>query len=153
VARYRFDVVTMCVAGGSARGHIECAGDTEAANGALEPFGEACLMPSYRTYFRGGGVIVGRDEFDADADKAALLIARNLRDACSDVCDTFELWQGTRRVAWPPNPAATIPEQINTRTQEVVAEREMAIRDSAWQLARSKRLLDATRLLPGVRSS
>jgi hypothetical protein len=98
------------------------------------------------------GRVVGRDEFDADADKAALLIARNLRDACSDVCETFELWQGTRRVAWPPNSAAISPEQINARTQEIVAEREIAIRDSAWQIARSKRLLDATLHLLQMRS-
>jgi hypothetical protein len=110
-------------------------------------------MPSYRTYFRGGGVIVGRDEFDADADKAALLIARNLRNVCSDMCDTFELWQGARRVTWPPNCAATSPEQVSERTEEIVAEREIAIRDSAWQIARSKRLLDATRYLLGVRTS
>jgi hypothetical protein len=102
-------------------------------------------MPSYRTYFRGGGVIVGRDDFDADGDKAALLIASKLRDACSDVCDTFELWQGGRRVHWPPNSAATSSKQISACTQEIVAEREIAIRDSAWPIARSKRLLDATR--------
>jgi hypothetical protein len=109
-------------------------------------------MPSYRIYFRGGGVMVGRDDFEADADEAALLIARNLRDACSDVCDRFELWQGTRHVDWRLNSPAISPEQINECTQEIVAEREIAIRDSAWQMGRSKHLLDATRHLLNERS-
>jgi hypothetical protein len=86
-------------------------------------------------------------------DEAAVLIARKLRDACSDVCDTFELWQGARRVGWPLNSAGISPEQMNACTQKIVVEREIAIRDSAWQLARSKRLLDATRRLLDVRSS
>jgi hypothetical protein len=109
-------------------------------------------MPSYRIYFRGGGVIVGRDDFEADADEVALLIACNLRDACSDMCDRFELWQGARHVDWRLNSPAIRPEQINACTQEVVAEREMVIRDSAWQIAWSKHLLDATRHLLNERS-
>jgi hypothetical protein len=47
-------------------------------------------MLSYRIYFRGSGVIVGRDDFKAADDAAALLIACTLRDACSDVCRALE---------------------------------------------------------------
>ena len=99
-------------------------------------------MLSYRIYFRGSGVIVGRDDFKAADDGAALLIACTLRDACSDVCDRFELWNGIRRVDWRLNSAATSARPNNVSAEEIVVEREMAIRDSAWQIARSKRLLD-----------
>src|SRR5215472_7732856 len=52
--------------------------------------------------------IYGGEDFEADDDAAATRIARVLYDACSDVCDCFELWQRTRRILEdsPAAPAA-----------------------------------------------
>jgi hypothetical protein len=49
-------------------------------------------------YFQNKGKIDGREDFEADDDVAAIRIARVLYDACSDVCDHFELWQGTHQI-------------------------------------------------------
>jgi hypothetical protein len=50
-------------------------------------------MSAYRAYFRASDKICGREDFEADDDVAEIRIARVLYDACSDVCDCFELWQ------------------------------------------------------------
>jgi hypothetical protein len=114
-------------------------------------------MPSYRIYFRTGnatiggcddffrtgkGTIGGRDDFEADDDRDALFIAQLLSNACADICETFELWEGARRV----NTACAVPhstaQQVNAHIQEIVIEHEMAMRDSKWRIADSRRLLD-----------
>ena len=42
--------------------------------------------------------IRAREDFKADSDTDAVLIARVLCDACSDSYDSFELWQAKRKV-------------------------------------------------------
>jgi DNA-binding response OmpR family regulator len=97
---------------------------------------------SYRIYFRDKeGLTAGRHEFYATDDDAAMMIATLLCDACSDVCETFELWDGTRRVdmSIEQKPALTA-EQINAHAQESAVQSEIAIRDSEWLIAQSQRL-------------
>jgi DNA-binding response OmpR family regulator len=99
----------------------------------------------YRVYFRDKeGLTAGRHDFGAHNDDSAMMIATLLCDACSDVCDAFELWDGTRRinVAGQGRPIIFTAEQINARAQESLVEGEIAIRDSAWLIARSQRLLE-----------
>ena len=49
---------------------------------------------TYRVYFKNRyGFLIGRDDFDAQDDDYAMGIARTLRNACSDICHSFELWQ------------------------------------------------------------
>jgi hypothetical protein len=49
-------------------------------------------MKWYRVYlYSGSGSFQGRDEFEADDDRAGMVIAEHLSDACSDVCASFEL--------------------------------------------------------------
>ncbi len=107
--------------------------------------------PSYRIYFRDrAGRIVGRDDFAAEDDLAAMAIAQLLRDACSDVCETFDLWRGTRHVDGSfgivarPSESAT---EITARMQESLIEREEALQRSRWTIARSKRLLERLHVL------
>ena len=115
-------------------------------------------MPSYRIYFRTRDVattdgpndffrtckgrIGGRDDFEACDDRNALLIAQLLSDACADVCETYELWEGDRKI----DAARTVPhataEQMNARNHEIVIEHEMVMRDSKWRIATSRRLLE-----------
>lgn len=102
-------------------------------------------LSSYRVYFRtSGGAIAGREEFEADGDWSALMIASALFEACADICTCFELWNGARRVDKDPprrQPDATLAE-FQRRAEETVIKCEMAMRDSEWTIAKSKRLLD-----------
>ena len=112
-------------------------------------------MTTYRVYLRDAEKqIVGRDDFDSDNDARALLVARMLRDACSDKCAGFELWQNTRRVDLPcPNWSKFSADEIHAKVQTIVLERELTIRDSRWIVAESTRLLEQTlRLLKEKRS-
>jgi hypothetical protein len=74
------------------------------------------------------GAIVGRDDFEAEDDPGAVLIAQTLYDACSDRCARFELRQNGRRLDvssrnWP----LVSSERIRARTQEIVLEREVVL--------------------------
>ena len=56
-------------------------------------------MALYRLYvLNDSGRIESGDDFEAPSDDVALVVADMLCEACSDVCDRFELWQGVRRV-------------------------------------------------------
>ena len=104
-------------------------------------------MATYRLYFRDDDwAIVGRDDFEAEDDRRAVLIALTLCDACSDRCAGYGLWEGTRRVAlsFPIRPRLG---QVAPNVQDIVLEREAAIRDSRWAIADSTRLLEQTRSL------
>ena len=112
------------------------------------------MTASYRIYFRNAdNRIVGRDDFEAADDRLAMTVAGALCDACSDVCDSFELWQTTRRVDLVFDRRVELgPARLNAGTQELVAQHEETLRDSVWAVARSKRLLEETqRLLDELR--
>jgi hypothetical protein len=110
---------------------------------------------TYRIYFRNRhGFIIGHDDFDAQDDDHAMAIARTLRNVCSDICTSFELWQSARRVdtsgsTHTPGSA----DEITARVQNTVLEREMALLDSEWVIADSSRLLKQTRRLVESRRS
>ena len=102
-------------------------------------------MGTYRVFFRAAdNLIVGRDDFDAGNDVRAVVVARMLRDACSDKCADFEVWQGTRRVDMPCRKWA---DAIDSEAENIALERELAIRASRWTIADSRRLLEETRRL------
>jgi len=100
----------------------------------------------YRVYFRShAGTILGRDEFEAEDDRSAQVIAEILGDACSDISQSFDLWQGARRVvtvrsAAPGHQtsASAVDDQVLTR----VIERQKIIQRSGWAIASSRRLLE-----------
>jgi hypothetical protein len=110
-------------------------------------------MPVYRVYFRNQHkFIIGRDDFLAFDDDDAMVIAKTLADACSDLCTDFELWQGAQRV----DTSQTIPNanEIAARIQDIVLERELVLRNTEWVVADSRRLLEMTeRLLNKPRRS
>jgi hypothetical protein len=111
-------------------------------------------MRSYRVYFRTAwGTIGGRDDFMAEDDGTALSIAAMLYDACSDVCETFELWDGIRRVdiAARSGTALTV-EQMDEDLEGIVLEHEIALRDTIWAVAQSRRLLERTQQLIAARA-
>lgn len=98
-------------------------------------------MSTYRIYFRDQrGWICGRQDFEAEAEPAAIRIARDLADACSDVCRSFELWNGHRLIYEPCDIGEAC--RLNARHQEIVVRTEEMIRWSNWHIAKSKRLLE-----------
>ena len=56
-------------------------------------------MAEYRLYFLAvGRHIVAREEFEADNDEIAIVIARQRYNARSDLSSGFEVWCGDRLV-------------------------------------------------------
>jgi hypothetical protein len=56
-------------------------------------------MGWYRLYFLGQhGDIRNVDEFSAESDQTALILADGLHDAVRDIYAGYELWQNSRRV-------------------------------------------------------
>ena len=101
-------------------------------------------MTWYRTYFHSAsGSIQGRDEFEAKDDREAMILAEHLFDACSDVCASFELWDGGRRVdtSFTKMPCPSVS-AVSARMQDSLMRREEALQRSGWALARSRRLLE-----------
>lgn len=85
-------------------------------------------------------VITGREELEAEDDAAALAIARSVSEAAGDVCDAFELWDGTRQI--DQSRMATLPTSVVTaQWQEHIIRAEEALLNSGWAIARSRRLL------------
>lgn len=107
-------------------------------------------MTLYRIFLRGDAAILGREDFEAENDQAAIIFAEVICDACSDVCDFFELWQGSRRVACGYAKLVQIDaSMINAEMQAVAALHEEQLRDSQWRVAESRRLLELTRVSRG----
>jgi hypothetical protein len=102
-------------------------------------------MPVYRMYFwfRGYSQIPCRDDFKVDDDVAASRVAHVLYNACSDVCDYFELWQGDRPISAGQayRQRARLGDLIEAH-QNVVIEREEHIRQSRSLIAQSRRLIE-----------
>jgi hypothetical protein len=107
-------------------------------------------MATYRIYFRTASFIRGRHDFTAEGDAAAMVVAGLLYEACSDLCNLFELWQGGKMVFPAADPmaiATATSAMLTTVRQEAVRSHEELIRDSSWTIAESKRLLTRIRQL------
>mgnify|MGYP006951164569 CR=1 FL=1 len=84
--------------------------------------------------------ITGCEEFETENDAAALAVARSIADASGDVCDAFELWDGTRQIDQAR--MATLPTSVVTaQWQDHVIRAEEALLSSGWAIARSRSLL------------
>jgi hypothetical protein len=100
------------------------------------------VVKTYRSYFFGDRVISGRHDFDADNDTSGLQIAHALFDACSDSCQSFELWQGERMVYVPRTYRETSFTEMSAAHQPAVIETEETLAQSRWSVAKSRRLLE-----------
>ena len=99
----------------------------------------------FRIYLRGrSGAIQGREDFSVENDDAARIVARLLLDACSDVCDRVELWEGTRRIELRDDISflPIRPGEVTQRMQASLVECEEAIQRGRWAVASSQRLLE-----------
>ena len=100
-------------------------------------------MTAYRMYFLVDDETRGRQDFQADDDVAATGIARVLFGTCSDICDSFELWQGRREIdaQQPHHSRANLFDLIEAH-QRLTIETEEAISQSRWSIAQSRRLAE-----------
>lgn len=101
-------------------------------------------MKTYRLCFCRGRELVGRETFHAEDAMSARYIGAAIFDACSDCCDSYELWDGVYRIdVRLPVTAAMLDGDRQTRTIET----EEAILNSAWAVSKSQRLLARLREL------
>ena len=84
-------------------------------------------MSSYRIHLVGDRAIRGRHDFDAERDQNATQITYGLLDACPDACQSFDLWQGTWRVAVPRLVVPTTFDKLSAANQERVFNTEETI--------------------------
>src|SRR5215471_163044 len=99
-------------------------------------------MADYRMYFLATDRIEAREDFQADNDIDAIRIAQVLCDACSDRCDTFELWKEKRKVDTAQESQPVRLAELTRAHQQLVLETEEAILESDWIIAQSKRLIE-----------
>jgi hypothetical protein len=100
-------------------------------------------MTPYRMYFYVKGEIHGRQDFEADDDVAAIRIARVPYDTCSDICESFQLWQGKRPIPalQPHHQKASLGDLIEEH-QRVVIDTEEILSQSRWTIANSRRFIE-----------
>jgi hypothetical protein len=99
----------------------------------------------YRMYFRDAAGISGRVDFDAEDYHVAMTTAELLADACSDKCSGFEVWQDIRQLCdrrTLPRPPRVTLSDLSARRQASVVETEEVIKNSAFVIASSQRLLE-----------
>ena len=101
-------------------------------------------MSTYRVYFLGSSGIAGRMDVVADDDDDAVATANVLCDACSDCCDSFEVWSGVRRIVGRTPSAPLSSGAGRERWQAAIIVYEQAIQRSQWAIANSQRLLKRT---------
>ena len=107
-------------------------------------------MAEYRMYFLVADRIGAREDFQADNDIDAIRIAQVLCDACSDSCNSFELWQEERKVDTAQRSQPVSLAELTQAHQQLVPETEEVILKSEWAIAQSKRLIECIeRLKPG----
>ena len=100
-------------------------------------------MPAYRMYFTTRlGSIVGRQDFEAEDDVAAIRVAHALFDACSDTCESFDLWQGTHQIRVPEPHRYPQLSDVSDNLQEIAVKTEEMIVRSEWTIAASRRLIE-----------
>ena|SRR5438876_1211278 len=97
-------------------------------------------MATYRIFFRNSSGIVGRHDFIADDDEAAVAMAEVLCDACSDRCDSFGLWTSDHCIAEQRPRPLTVDAIVENRQAAVIVHEE-AVQRSQWSISSSERLL------------
>ena len=103
-------------------------------------------MRSYRLRLFAGNDMT-QVQFTAERDSDAAAAATAIFQACSDVCDSFEVRRDAYWIAGMGKPYRQRElrlEELAARTQEVVIETEEALVQSESMIARSKLLLERT---------
>ncbi len=115
-------------------------------------------MPNYQILFTGKDTATQiRDEFIAESDTTAVLVADWLFDACSETFASYELWSGARQfvplsqMGISGLTLAMRSKADSTRAvQRIVADRVHVLMGTYESVARSRRLLQEARKLDGL---
>jgi hypothetical protein len=86
--------------------------------------------------------IIGRHDFEADGDPTAAQMAQALFDVCSDSCQSFDLWKGSKHISVPRLFRSVSFAELSAASQERVIQTEEQIAQSEWLVAKSRRLLE-----------
>ena len=109
-------------------------------------------MKRYRLlFFDASACLYAGHWFHAREDEQARWIAQQLHDACSDVCPSFELRQGSREVE--RGGPVSVPrrlEEMSERRQQLLTFHEEVLLDSVFRIEESRRLLDRLREVKGL---
>ena len=100
------------------------------------------VMARYRIYFFGVEEVIGRHDFEADGDPTAVQMAQALFDVCSDTCQSFDLWRSSKHISVPRLLRSLSFAELSEVSQERVIQTEEQIAQSAWLVAKSRRLLE-----------
>ena len=92
--------------------------------------------------FFGVEEIIGRHDFEADGDPTAVQMAQALFDVCSDTCQSFDLWRSSKHISVPRLFRSLSFAELSEVSQERVIQTEEQIAQSAWLVAKSRRLLE-----------
>jgi len=112
-------------------------------------------MPSYQILFTGKNTATQiRDEFSAESDTTAILVADWIFDACSETFASYELWSGARQFM-PLSQMGVSGLTLSMRSkansayavQRIVADRVHVLMGTHRSIARSRRLLHEARKL------
>jgi hypothetical protein len=84
-----------------------------------------------------------RQDLTVTDDSEAIAVGSFVADACSDVCKSYEVRRDERiLVSAPLGGEDRKVMDLSERQQLIVIDRELALRDSRWHIAESKRLLN-----------
>ena len=101
-------------------------------------------MGWYRLFLRTTEhTIVGRSDFNAVDRSSALKIAHRIAQDCSDKCATYDLLEDGRIVATGLRVGSLTFDLLSDIQQQIVTDREIALRDSKWAIRDSHQLLAA----------
>jgi hypothetical protein len=98
----------------------------------------------YRLYFHHGKDRIAIHAFEAETDIAALALAYALQEACSDLCDRFELWRGLRIIARSADRRGT---KRLPHLEEIAAQMQATVLEQQRQLLRSRQVISKSRKL------
>jgi hypothetical protein len=102
----------------------------------------------YRLYLKDwAGETVGRADFEIPDDADPLIIAQTVLGACSDVACGYELWAKDKFVDSSTEPLG--PTDLQENHRKIIADMEIGLRDSAWLVAKSRKLLEEIEKLTG----
>jgi hypothetical protein len=102
-------------------------------------------MRLYRLYLKSwSNHTIGRADYDADGGANALVIAAGIFDACSDIASGLEVWNGPEMIF--SSKQSTLPDiktNLTGHQQRLIASTEIKLRDSGWQISKSRKLIEA----------
>ena len=102
-------------------------------------------VPSYRVYLLSDlNRIVGRGDFASRDDQAAIIVAELVSVASPDQTASYELWRENLKIgSGKPSAALSAQDDLDEHIRKATADATLALNDSRWRIAESRRLLEA----------